>query len=65
MYIGMGGCFPFSLIAAGCLDYFFWNRFIGNTTFYRARTIWTPLIIALLFTAFIIWGTIYSATHPS
>jgi len=66
-YANVGGSYYYlcGFIAGACIDYFFWNRFIGNTTFYRARTIWTPLIIALLFTAFIIWGTIYSATHPS
>jgi hypothetical protein len=48
LYIGMGGCFPFSLIAAGCLDYFFWNRFIGATTVYRKRPIWGALFVAIL-----------------
>jgi hypothetical protein len=35
-------------IAAGLLDSFFWKRYIGYSTFYRARPIWIPLIIAIV-----------------
>jgi len=66
-YFSLGSSFSIicGFLAAICIDYFFWDRFIGNTTFYRAKPIWIPLIIALLFAAFAIWGTIYSVTHPS
>jgi hypothetical protein len=37
----------FGLIAAYCLDYFFWKRFIGYSTFYRARSFWAPVIVVL------------------
>ena len=49
-----------SLIGALILESFFWNRFIGNGTFYRARPIWVPLIIGLVMFAFIIWAMFYN-----
>jgi hypothetical protein len=45
--------FLFGLISAACIDYFFWDKFIGPV-FYRARKIWWPLAIALAFLALII-----------
>jgi hypothetical protein len=48
------------LISAAIIDAFFWKQFIGYATFYRARPIWVPLIIAVvifgLFIALIIIG---------
>ncbi len=66
-YVNIGGSYYYlcGFVSGFCIDYFFWNRFIGNTTFYRAKPIWIPLIIALLIAAFVIWSTIYSATHSS
>lgn len=51
-----GGSYGYlgGLISAYCLNYIFWKNFIGYSTFYRARTFWVPLIIALLFVAVII-----------
>jgi hypothetical protein len=41
------------IISANVMDYLFWNRFIGNEIFYRARPIWVPLIIAISFLALV------------
>jgi hypothetical protein len=49
----------FGIVAAYCLDYFFWRPFIGYATFYKARPIWTPLIIALILGSLIVWAAIY------
>jgi len=49
----------FGLIAAYCLDYFFWKRFIGYSTFYRARSFWAPLIIVFIIAALAIIVTKY------
>jgi len=37
----------FSIIGAWIMESFFWDRYLGNATFYRARNIWVPLIIGL------------------
>lgn len=65
-YVNGGSSYSYlcGFIAGACIDFFFWNRLVGNSTFYRAKPIWIPLIIGLLFAAFVIWGTIYSANHP-
>ena len=47
-YLILGG-----LVAAICLDFFFWKFHIGYETFYRARSIGAPLIIGIL-----IWGSL-------
>lgn len=52
------------LIAAYILNYVFWKNYIGYATFYRARPIWVPLIIAVIFSAFVIWAMVYSLQHP-
>jgi hypothetical protein len=35
-----------NLIGAGLLDRFFWKKYIGEDTEYRAKPIWIPLIVA-------------------
>jgi hypothetical protein len=54
----------FGIAAAYCFDYFFWGKFIGNETFYRAKPIWVPLIIAIILVSLLVWATIYSGQHP-
>ncbi|MFI5158515.1 MAG: hypothetical protein ACHQF4_06590 [Sphingobacteriales bacterium] len=49
----------FGLVAAYCLDYFFWKRFIGYSIFYRARPFWTPLIIVAIIAILIVIATKY------
>jgi hypothetical protein len=51
---GSSGAILGGLIAAFLLDYFFWKPFIGYATFYRARPIWIPLIVALVIFGLII-----------
>jgi hypothetical protein len=36
------------IVAAYCLNYFFWNRYIGNTAFYRVKMAWGPLVILVV-----------------
>jgi len=50
----------FGAASAYCLDYFFWRQFIGYATFYRARPIWVPLIIALVLAGLIMLSIIYA-----
>jgi len=45
---GGSGAIIGGIIAAYTLDFLFWKPFIGYATFYRARPIWVPLIIALV-----------------
>jgi hypothetical protein len=54
-YLNTGSSITYltGFIAAGILEYFFWDRVIGKT-YYRARPIWIPLIIAFLLCAFIL-----------
>jgi len=44
----------FGFAAAFCLDFFFWKRVIGYSTFYRKRQIWVPLIIGIVLASLII-----------
>jgi|SRR5665213_1634004 len=37
-----------NIAGAYIMDNFFWNRYIGNATLYRARPIWIPLLIGLV-----------------
>jgi hypothetical protein len=48
-----------SIIAAYIMESFFWNRFIGNATFYRAKPIWVPLIIGIVIAGMILMAIIY------
>jgi len=43
-----------SLIGAYCLDYFFWNRYIGGATLYKAKPYWIPLTIGLVIVALLL-----------
>lgn len=45
---GGSGAILGGFIAAYLYDFVFWKQFIGYSTFYRARPIWIPLIIAVL-----------------
>lgn len=47
------------LVGAYCMNYLFWRPYIGFDTFYRARQIWTPLVIGVLLVALVILTTIY------
>jgi len=49
---GSSGAILGGLIASYILDYVFWRNFIGYSTFYRAKPIWVPLIIALVIFSF-------------
>lgn len=51
------------LVGAYCLNYLFWRPFIGFGTFYRARPIWGPLIIALILVSIIVLAIIYSPEY--
>lgn len=42
------------IISAYCLNYFFWNKYIGNTTFYRVKMAWGPLAVMLVIFAIVI-----------
>lgn len=53
----------FSLVGAVILESFFWNQFIGNGTFYRARPIWIPLIIGIVLAALIIFAMFYGSNQ--
>lgn len=55
----------FGIISAYILETFFWNRFIGNSTFYRAKQIWVPLIIGLAFLALFVFALIYADSQPA
>jgi hypothetical protein len=51
----------FCLLAAFCLDSFFWARYLGKSTLYKPRTFWTPLIIGLAITGLYIWAILSGA----
>lgn len=60
LYVGerikAGSAYPIvcGFVAAACIDFGFWDRFIGRETFYRARNIWGPVAVGLLFIALIV-----------
>ena len=41
----------FAVINAYLIDMLFWNKYIGKSTLYKARSYQTPLIIAIIFSA--------------
>lgn len=53
----------FSICGAMILNSFFWKRYIGENTRYRARAVWKPLVIALLITIPLLILTIYSGNY--
>jgi len=63
--IGSMGPAPLIIGLAGayCLIYLFWRPYIGFGTFYRARPIWVPLIIALILTTIVVLALIYSPEY--
>ena len=50
----------FGILSASILEYFFWNRFIGNSTFYRLKPIWIPLIIGFAIATLVVLAAIYA-----
>lgn len=54
----------FSVISAYIVESFFWNRFIGNSIFYRAKPIWIPLIIGLVLLGLLIVGLFHAGSQP-
>jgi len=63
-YVKVGNSYAIvcGLIAAICIDRFFWKRFIDDaTTFYRPKSIWVPLLIAVVLGGLILWATFYSS----
>lgn len=53
----------FGIVGAYCLNYLFWRPYIGFSTFYRARQIWSALIIAIVLGAIVILGMVYGPTY--
>ena len=50
----------FAIASASVLEYFFWSRFIGNATFYRAKPIWIPLIIGVVLAALVLTSMLHA-----
>jgi hypothetical protein len=48
----------FGILSGFCIDYIFWPLLIGKSTMYRARPIWTPLIIGIVLGALVVWSII-------
>lgn len=53
------------IIGAYLIDILFWNKYIGKTTLYKARSYQTPLIIGILMSIIIIAAIIFdlNSTH--
>jgi hypothetical protein len=49
----------FGFFNAYTIDYFFWNRYLGNGTFYRTKSYWIPLVIGIVMVALIFLAIIY------
>jgi hypothetical protein len=47
-----------SFAGAFVLNKYFWTKYIGEETKYRAKAIWTPLIIGLVIGGILIYLTI-------
>jgi hypothetical protein len=64
---GSSGSFQFltGLIAAYCMNYLFWRPYIGFGTFYRARQVWTPTIIAVILAALVIFALVNSPEYKA
>jgi hypothetical protein len=60
MHSGSSPSVILSFVGAYMLESLFWNRYIGNATFYRTRPIWIPLIIGLILLGLIILSIIYA-----
>ncbi|HVS94547.1 MAG TPA: hypothetical protein VHE59_21060 [Mucilaginibacter sp.] len=55
---------PLLVLGAATLHSFFWKRYIGDSTFYRTRPIWVPLIIGILLSGLVIGAYIYNLYYP-
>jgi hypothetical protein len=53
----------FGFLSAYLLDYFFWDTFIGKSTFYRARNITGPLVVAGCILGLLILAAILTMQH--
>lgn len=53
----------FSFVNMALMDALFWNKYIGNTTLYKARKYWVPLAIGVILLGLVIWA-IFSGTIP-
>lgn len=53
----------FGIVAAYCLNYLFWRPYIGFSTYYRARPVWIPLIIAIALGALFVLSALNSPQH--
>ena len=47
--------FVFSAVGALILNYYFWRKYIGAETKYRAKSIWVPLIIGIVVLVFFMY----------
>lgn len=60
--VKMGTPFTFlcGIIGAYCLDYFFWNKYIGYNALFKPRTYWIPVIVAVSLVALLVISTYYA-----
>lgn len=42
------------IIGSYPLNYFFWRSYLGNSSLYRAKSIWIPLIVGIVISAFFV-----------
>jgi len=47
-----------NMVGAAALNSFFWDRYIGKNTSYRAKQVWKPLIISILIAIPFIWAAV-------
>jgi len=61
-YINRGSSYLIfcGLISGICIDRFFWNLIVGNSTFYKAKPFTVPLIIGLILVGLIVLSVFYS-----
>lgn len=50
----------FQITGASILESFYWRRYIGDTTFYRTRSIWPLLVIGVVLSGLYIVALMYS-----
>ncbi len=53
--------FVFSIGGASLMNHLFWKKYIGKETKYRAKPIWKPLIIGLIFFTLLLLALIFGA----
>ena len=54
LHLGQGFTIITSVMGAYLMEMLFWDRYIGNSTLYRAKPYWLPLTIALVIVALIL-----------